>query len=147
MILSDLMEYLPEDAAVLEIGCGIGRLLAPMCERFPEVWGGDVSGEMIAQAARRLGQRPGLHLIENSGKDIAAVPDGHFNLCFSMQVLECAPTVAGGKMTRAVAMCFPVLIARMKRSSVQTPLRSPVRSSGVRFAANDTPQGPLHAVR
>jgi SAM-dependent methyltransferase len=94
MILSDLMEYLPEDAAVLEIGCGIGRLLAPMCERFPEVWGVDVSGEMIAQAERRLGQRPGLHLVENSGKDIADVPDGHFDLCFSMQVLECAPTVA-----------------------------------------------------
>ena len=39
MILTDLMEYLPVDAAVLEIGYGIGRFLAPMCERFPEVCG------------------------------------------------------------------------------------------------------------
>jgi SAM-dependent methyltransferase len=94
MILSDLMEYLPEDAAVLEIGCGIGRLLAPMCDRFPEVWGIDVSGEMIAQAAKRLGRRPGLRLLENSGKDMTGVPDAHFDLCYSMQVLECAPTRA-----------------------------------------------------
>ena len=50
-------------------------------------------------------------------------------------------------MSRAVPMCLPVLSALMKSSSVQTPLRNPVRVSGVRFDAKDTPHGPLHAVR
>jgi len=50
-------------------------------------------------------------------------------------------------MSRAVPMCFPVLIALMNSSSVQTPLRNPVRGCGVSFAGKDTPHGPLHAVR
>ena len=43
----------------------------------------------------------------------------------------------GGKMGRDVPMCFPVRIAWMKSSSVQTPLRSPVSVSGVHFAPFD----------
>jgi hypothetical protein len=47
----------------------------------------------------------------------------------------------GGRMSRDVPMCLPVLSALMKRSFVQTPLRNPVRVSGVRFAVKETPHG------
>src|SRR5438552_12508727 len=49
-------------------------------------------------------------------------------------------------MSRDVPMCLPLLSALMNSASVQTPDASPVFLSGVRFAANDTPHGPLHAV-
>lgn len=49
-------------------------------------------------------------------------------------------------MSRPVPMCLPDRMAWMKSSSVHTP-RTPVFGSGVRFAAKEIPQGPLHAVR
>lgn len=39
---------------VLEIGCGIGRLLQYMANHFEELWGADVSSEMLGQARERL---------------------------------------------------------------------------------------------
>src|SRR5262245_54869825 len=48
-------------------------------------------------------------------------------------------------MTRPAPMCLPVLIAFTNESSDHSPM--PVVSSGVRFAAYDTPHAPLHAVR
>src|SRR5688572_2361132 len=53
----------------------------------------------------------------------------------------------GGRMSRAVPICFPVRRALTNSSSVHTPLRRPVRGSGVRLAANETPHGPLQAVK
>ena len=49
-------------------------------------------------------------------------------------------------MSREVPMCLPVLRALTKTSSVQTPPPNPVLASGVRFAAKETPQGPLQEV-
>jgi hypothetical protein len=49
-----------------------------------------------------------------------------------------------GKIGREIPMCLPLRMALTNISSVQMP--SPVFWSGVKFAANDTPHGPLHAV-
>src|SRR5581483_104231 len=50
-------------------------------------------------------------------------------------------------MSREVPRCLPLLSALINNSSVQGPPSPvPVFLSGVRFAANDTPHGPLHAV-
>ena len=38
------------DAAILEIGCGVGRLLRPFLERAARIVGVDISGEMVARA-------------------------------------------------------------------------------------------------
>src|SRR5262245_10793186 len=51
----------------------------------------------------------------------------------------------GGRMGRLLPMCLPCLSAATNMSSVQMP--RPVFMSGVRLAANETPQAPLHAVR
>ena len=45
----------------LEIGCGPGRLLKPMAEKFGEIHGVDVSDEMIGLARRRLTEIPHAH--------------------------------------------------------------------------------------
>jgi ubiquinone/menaquinone biosynthesis C-methylase UbiE len=39
----------PVERRVLEVGCGVGQLFAGLETRFGEVWGIDVSPEMVAQ--------------------------------------------------------------------------------------------------
>src|SRR5262245_3280460 len=51
----------------------------------------------------------------------------------------------GGRIGRLLPMCLPCLSAVTNMSSVQMP--RPVFMSGVKFAAKETPQSPLHAVR
>jgi SAM-dependent methyltransferase len=90
-ILADVGPSLTSDAAVVEIGCGVGRLLEQMASRFREVWGVDVSGEMVKQAHERLGHLPHVRVSENSGADLAALPSDHFDLCYSFIVFQHVP--------------------------------------------------------
>jgi SAM-dependent methyltransferase len=63
------------DDVVLEIGCGIGRvgrLVAPLCRKWI---GCDVASNMLALAAERLKDLPGIELKEISGYDLSGVAD------------------------------------------------------------------------
>src|SRR5436309_14712545 len=63
------------DDVVLEIGCGIGRvgkLVAPLCRKWI---GCDVASNMLALAAERLKDLPGVELKETSGYDLQGVAD------------------------------------------------------------------------
>jgi len=64
----------PSDA-VLEIGCGVGRvgkLLSPRCRKWI---GADISGRMLEIAAGRLQGLPNVELIELAGVGLAEIPD------------------------------------------------------------------------
>lgn len=72
----------------LEIGCGIGRLLPYMVERFESVTGVDVSPVMIARAQERLGGRARFATVEGDGR----IPlDGTFDLVYSYTVFQHIP--------------------------------------------------------
>lgn len=75
----------------LEFGCGAGRFLPHFEKRFREVWGVDVSPEMI-DLARRHNPRCNLHL--NAAPHLACFPDGHFDLVYSFLVLQHLPRVS-----------------------------------------------------
>ena len=63
------------DDVVLEIGCGIGRVgevVAPLCRKWI---GCDVASNMLALAAERLKDLPGIELKEISGYDLSGVAD------------------------------------------------------------------------
>jgi SAM-dependent methyltransferase len=81
-------------ATVLEIGCGIGRLLKPLASRARELHGVDVSGEMIAQGRRRLAGWPSIHLHLGSGSDLETLQDAYFDLCYSFIVFQHVPDKA-----------------------------------------------------
>jgi ubiquinone/menaquinone biosynthesis C-methylase UbiE len=83
MILSDISQYLTPEARLLEIGCGIGRLMGPMARRFSEVWGVDISPEMIRRGRERLAAFSNVRFVENSGTDLQGVPGDYFDLCYS----------------------------------------------------------------
>jgi SAM-dependent methyltransferase len=81
---------LPPDARVLEIGCGIGRLLRPLAARAAEVHGVDISGEMIRQGREALADLPNVHLHQTSG-DLSMFDDGYFDFCCSVLVFRHIP--------------------------------------------------------
>lgn len=75
---------------VLEIGCGIGRLLRPMASRFAEVQGVDISGEMVAQGQEKLKDLSNVHIQQTDGS-LAGVPDASVDFCYSWRVFLHVP--------------------------------------------------------
>ncbi len=76
-------------ARVLNIGCGIGRVDRYLAPSVGELWGVDISGEMIARARERLAGLPNVHLREvAAGEFLAAFETATFDLVFSLLVLQ-----------------------------------------------------------
>jgi SAM-dependent methyltransferase len=82
----------PASMRALEIGCGIGRLTKHLAGIFGEVYGADVSSEMIQQGRERLRSHRNIHLRETSGSDFAEFPDEYFDFIFSALVFQHVPT-------------------------------------------------------
>lgn len=56
---------------VLEVGCGTGRVMAPLAESGLTVWGIDSSAAMLRRAQRRLAPFPNVHLLHTSILDLS----------------------------------------------------------------------------
>lgn len=76
---------------VLDLGCGIGRLAAPLAARFGEVVGVDVSPAMIETARELHGGLSNVRFEANSGADLGAFDAASFDLVFSYSVLPHLP--------------------------------------------------------
>ena len=78
---------------VLEIGCGIGRLLKPLAlERSDlEIYGVDVSTEMILQGKERLSDFPNIYLSQVNGKDLSCFGNDFFDFIFSYVTFQHIP--------------------------------------------------------
>jgi ubiquinone/menaquinone biosynthesis C-methylase UbiE len=71
-----------KDDVVLEIGCGIGRvgkMVTPLCRKWI---GCDVASNMLALAAERLKDLPGVELTEISGYDLKPVADASVDVVY-----------------------------------------------------------------
>ena len=68
----------------LEIGCGIGRLMVPLCSRVRSVVGTDVSSGMVAAACRRLEGLSNARVRLTSGHDLAELDAGSMDLVYSV---------------------------------------------------------------
>ena len=75
----------------LEIGCGPGRLMLPLSETFGRIQGVDVSGEMIALAARNLQDVAHAEARQNSGADLNGFEDQSVDFCYSYAVFQHIP--------------------------------------------------------
>jgi SAM-dependent methyltransferase len=82
-LLAGLEQLLPGRDRALEIGCGIGRLLEPLAGEFRELYGVDVSAEMIAQGRARLAHLRNVQLAEVAGTGGLPFADSYFDFCFS----------------------------------------------------------------
>jgi SAM-dependent methyltransferase len=78
----------------LDFGCGVGRLTRALAPHFRHCDGVDVSTPMIA-AARKLNTAfPSCEFLLNSDPDLRMFPRGHFDLIYSVLVLQHLPTRA-----------------------------------------------------
>jgi len=95
-ILTDMINICqgkqPGQMRVLEVGCGAGRVTRALAGLFGEVYGVDVSGEMIERAREALRDRPNVHLYKNNGKDLSVLPDIQFDFAFSSIVFQHIPS-------------------------------------------------------
>ena len=92
VVLKDI--ELPGDApGVLEIGCGIGRLLRPLAARAAEVHGIDISGEMLRQAEIALADLPNVRVHHTTG-DLRMFDDASIDFCFALLVFQHIPDPA-----------------------------------------------------
>ena len=76
---------------ILEIGCGIGRLLIPMSKIFGQVVGVDVSPEMIHKGEKYVENIQNCKIFENNGIDLSEFSDNYFDFCFSFIVFQHIP--------------------------------------------------------
>lgn len=81
----------PKELRVLEIGCGIGRILISMASIFKEAIGVDVSKKMIALSKKYVEKIPNCHTYENSGSDLSLFEDDYFDFCYSYIVFQHIP--------------------------------------------------------
>jgi ubiquinone/menaquinone biosynthesis C-methylase UbiE len=95
-ILTDMINICqgrqPADMKVLEIGCGAGRVTRALARLFGEVWGVDVSGEMVQLARRALADLPNSRIVQNNGQDLTVLEDVQFDFAFSSIVFQHIPS-------------------------------------------------------
>jgi SAM-dependent methyltransferase len=78
---------LSESSTILEIGCGVGRLLSRM-QRLPhaKLIGVDISSNMIDLAQKNLLPDSRLHLFVSSGADLSMIVSDSVDFCYANDV-------------------------------------------------------------
>lgn len=79
---------------VLELGCGVGRLLRAAAEKFALVIGVDVSKDAVEQGAKLLADLQNVRLHLTDGLNIAPVADRSVDLAFSFAAISHMPPPA-----------------------------------------------------
>lgn len=78
----------PSYAHMLEIGCGVGRLLKPLAARFDTVTGVDIAQEMLHHAAEYCACMPNVRLILNDGQTLKEIADESMDYVGSAGVFQ-----------------------------------------------------------
>jgi len=81
----------PKELRILEIGCGMGRIMIPMSKIFGEVFGVDISPKMIKLGKEFFKNTPNCKTYVNKGSDLSMFPNDHFDFCFTEKVFRHIP--------------------------------------------------------
>ena len=87
--LLDHWGLLDPDSAVLDVGCGIGRLEAALAPRVASVTGVDNSPAMLEEARRRCGHLPNVRFALASGRDLEGIAAESVDLVLLIDTLPC----------------------------------------------------------
>lgn len=78
-------------AVALDIGCGVGRLTRVLSRRASEVYGLDVSGEMIERAREQNAHLTNVYWLQGDGVSLQPLTDGSVDVCVSHVVFQHIP--------------------------------------------------------
>jgi ubiquinone/menaquinone biosynthesis C-methylase UbiE len=110
-----LLTLAPPRSAVLEIGCGVGRIMQHLAESCSEVHGVDISAEMVERGSRRLAMFENVMFHKGNGYDLAMFPDVKFDLVYSTIVFQHIPKpVAYNYMTEVRRVLKPDGVFRLQ---------------------------------
>jgi SAM-dependent methyltransferase len=82
------------DHAVVDIGCGLGRLTRPLAQRAERVTALDVSNEMIVRARELNRELTNVDWLHGDGQSLQPVPDASVDACISHVVFRHIPDPA-----------------------------------------------------
>jgi cyclopropane fatty-acyl-phospholipid synthase-like methyltransferase len=93
----------PEQANILDLGCGIGRLTFPMARALPDLTfvGLDISTAILAEARHKRGQLANVSLIAGDGRSLPAHLE--VDAAFSMGLFQHLPPEACAGYVREVS--------------------------------------------
>lgn len=83
-----------ETDAIVDIGCGVGRLTRVLAARARHVYGLDVSREMLALAARHNVGLSNVEWLHGDGRGLEVLADESVDGCFSHVVFQHIPDPA-----------------------------------------------------
>ena len=83
--------YMKSSWHVLDVGCGIGRMVKPMASRFAHVSGVDVSTQMILQGRQWLAGVSNTALFEGNGVDLKVFESSTFDFVYSSITFQHMP--------------------------------------------------------
>ena len=121
---------------LLEIGCGVGRLLRSLAPRVRRVTGVDISGEMIRRGREELKDCANVGLLQTGG-DLAGVPDRSIDFVFSCIVFQHIVSKAAvfAYLRESARVLRPGGLLRFQADGRPRRLRIPNTWTGVRFEA------------
>lgn len=90
LLVADVVS--PDQKVLLEIGCGVGRLLNAAASRFKTVIGIDVSQEAIEKARQLLADHRNIELAAGNGYDLHGIADCSIDLVISFAAITSMPT-------------------------------------------------------
>lgn len=108
--------------AVLDFGCGVGRLAPALAARFECYCGVDIAENMVAQARHLHGGRRGCRFVTDGGTGLEQFRDGSFDLVISLYVLQHLPRRA---TVLSYLRTFVRLLAPTGLAVFQLPARIP----------------------
>lgn len=86
---------------VLDVGCGVGRVLLPMARQFPEAVGLDVASSMLREAQKNLGEAGLIAELVLADDELSGLA-GTFDFIHSYIVFQHIPPRHGEKLCAAL---------------------------------------------
>jgi len=77
-------EAVAKDTVLLDIGCGIGRLLTALAPEIGSATGIDVSTEMVRAARRRCARFSNVTVIKGDGRGLGGLDDATFDIAVAV---------------------------------------------------------------
>ena len=130
----------PSKMKILEIGCGIGRILIPMSKIFGEVIGIDVSSEMVQLGQKHIANLPNCKILENNGVDLSLFADNYFDFCFSFIVFQHIPEkkIVEKYISEVSRVLKPHCLFRFQvRGTITTKPQEITTWDGVQFSSDE----------